>query len=198
VSGTAADPVAALAALRDEAESSIRAASGEGELARLRTLYLGRKAGRLTAILSAIPLLPPDQRRPVGLAANQVGVARRVAVVDAEGDRFVMIDPVILETEGRATAEEGCLSIPDIYGDVTRPERVVLEATDLDGNRYRRDATGLKARAIQHEIDHLDGILFVDHLSLIRRQMLLARWRREHKDDTGYTKEVQAESARTD
>ena len=139
-----------------------------------------------------------DASKGVGLAANQVGVARRVAVVDADGDRFVMIDPVILETEGRTTAEEGCLSIPDIYGDVARPERVVLEATDLDGTRYRRDATGLKARAIQHEIDHLDGILFLDHLSLIRRQMLLARWRREHKDDTGYTKEVQAESARTD
>jgi peptide deformylase len=139
-----------------------------------------------------------DASKGVGLAANQVGVARRVAVVDADGDRFVMIDPVILETEGRVTAEEGCLSIPDIYGDVARPERVVLEATDLEGNRYRRDATGLKARAIQHEIDHLDGILFLDHLSLIKRQMLLARWRREHKDDTGYTKEVQAESARTD
>ena len=139
-----------------------------------------------------------DASKGVGLAANQVGVARRVAVVDADGDRFVMIDPVILETEGRTTAEEGCLSIPDIYGDVARPERVVLEATDLDGTRYRRDATGLKARAIQHEIDHLDGILFLDHLSLIKRQMLLARWRREHKDDTGYTKEVQAESARTD
>jgi peptide deformylase len=139
-----------------------------------------------------------DASKGVGLAANQVGVARRVAVVDADGDRFVMIDPVILETEGRTVAEEGCLSIPDIYGDVARPERVVLEATDLEGNRYRRDATGLKARAIQHEIDHLDGILFLDHLSLIRRQMLLARWRREHKDDTGYTKEVQAESARTD
>ncbi len=139
-----------------------------------------------------------DASKGVGLAANQIGVARRVAVVDADGDRFVMIDPVILETEGRTTAEEGCLSIPDIYGDVARPERVVLEATDLDGARYRRDATGLKARAIQHEIDHLDGILFLDHLSLIRRQMLLARWRREHKDDTGYTKEVQAESARTD
>jgi peptide deformylase len=139
-----------------------------------------------------------DAARGVGLAANQVGVARRVAVVDADGDRFVMIDPVILESEGKATAEEGCLSIPEIYGDVARPERVVLEATDLEGNRYRRDAAGLKARAIQHEIDHLDGILFLDHLSLIRRQMLLARWRREHKDDTGYTKEVEPESASTD
>ena len=128
-----------------------------------------------------------DASKGVGLAANQVGVARRVAVVDADGDRFVMIDPVILETEGRTTAEEGCLSIPDIYGDVARPERVVLEATDLEGNRYRRDATGLKARAIQHEIDHVDGILFLDHLCLFKRQLLLARWRREHKDDTGYT-----------
>lgn len=139
-----------------------------------------------------------DAAKGVGLAANQVGVARRVAVVDAEGDRFVMIDPTILEAEGRATAEEGCLSIPDIYGDVTRPDRVVIEALDQGGSRYRKEATGLKARAIQHEIDHLDGILFLDHLSLIKRQMLLARWRREHKDDTGYTKEIQAASARSE
>jgi peptide deformylase len=136
-----------------------------------------------------------DAARGVGLAGNQVGVARRVAVVDADEDRFEMIDPVILESEGRAAAEEGCLSIPEIYGDVSRPERVVIEATDREGNRYRKEATGLKARAIQHEIDHLDGILFLDHLSLIKRQMLLARYRREHKDDTGYTKEVQPESA---
>ena len=136
-----------------------------------------------------------DASRGVGLAANQVGVARRVAVVDADGDRFEMIDPVIVEAEGRETAEEGCLSIPEIYGDVNRPERVVIEATDRHGTRYRKEATGLKARAIQHEIDHLDGILFLDHLSLIKRQMLLARYRREHKDDTGYTKEVQPESA---
>jgi peptide deformylase len=139
-----------------------------------------------------------DAARGVGLAANQVGVARRVAVVDADGDRFAMINPAIIEAEGRATAEEGCLSIPEIYGDVTRPERIILEALDVDGNRYRKEATGLKARAIQHEIDHLDGILFLDHLSLIRRQMLLARWRREHKDDTSFTKEVSAASARSE
>jgi peptide deformylase len=139
-----------------------------------------------------------DAAKGVGLAANQVGVARRVAVVDADGDRFAMIDPVIVETEGRSTAEEGCLSIPDVYGDVTRPERVVIEALDHEGNRYRREATGLKARAIQHEIDHLDGILFLDHLSLVRRQMLLARYRREHKDDTGHTKEVQPATARSE
>ncbi len=137
-----------------------------------------------------------DAAKGVGLAANQVGVASRVAVIDADGDRFAMIDPIILETDGSATAEEGCLSIPDIYGDVTRPDRVVVEALDEHGNRYRREAIGLKARAIQHEIDHLDGILFLDHLSLIKRQMLLARWRRERKDETGYLKEVVAEATR--
>jgi peptide deformylase len=139
-----------------------------------------------------------DAAKGLGLAANQVGVARRVAVVDVDGDRFAMIDPRIVESEGRATAEEGCLSIPEIYADVTRPDRVVIEALDPDGNLYRKDATGLKARAIQHEIDHLDGILFLDHLSLIKRQMLMAKWRREHKDDTGYTKEVSAAPARSE
>jgi peptide deformylase len=137
-----------------------------------------------------------DAAKGIGLAANQVGVPRRVAVVDVDGDRFAMIDPRILESEGGATAEEGCLSIPEIFADVTRPDRVVIEALDAEGNRYRKEATGLKARAIQHEIDHLDGILFLDHLSLIKRQMLLARWRREHKDDTGFTKE--AASARSE
>lgn len=139
-----------------------------------------------------------DAAKGVGLAANQIGVARRVAVVDADDDRFAMIDPEIVEADGRDTAEEGCLSIPEIYGDVSRPERVVIEATGRDGQRYRKEATGLKARAIQHEIDHLDGILFLDHLSLVKRQVLLARYKREHKDDTGFVKEVAAESARSE
>jgi len=139
-----------------------------------------------------------DAAKGVGLAANQIGAARRVAVVDADGDRFALIDPVIVEAEGRSVAEEGCLSVPEIYGDVSRPERVVLEATDQEGNRYRKEAAGLKARAIQHEVDHLDGILFLDHLSLVKRQMLLAKYRREHKDDSGYTKEVQGEAARSE
>ncbi|HEY4648068.1 MAG TPA: peptide deformylase [Gemmatimonadales bacterium] len=139
-----------------------------------------------------------DAAKGIGLAANQVGVARRVAVVDVDGDRFAMIDPHIVESEGRSTAEEGCLSIPEVYADVTRPDRVVIEALDLEGNLYRKEASGLKARAIQHEIDHLDGILFLDHLSLMKRQMLMAKWRREHKDDVGYIKEVSAAPARSE
>lgn len=121
--------------------------------------------------------------RGIGLAANQVGVARRIAVVEVDDDRLVLVDPVVLDAEGRDSAEEGCLSIPDVYAEVTRPERITLEATGLDGARYRREAGGLLARAIQHEIDHLDGVLFVDHLGPIKRKMLLARYRKEHRDD---------------
>jgi peptide deformylase len=125
----------------------------------------------------------------VGLAANQVGVARRIAVIDADGDRLVLINPVILEGEDRDTAEEGCLSVPDIYAEVTRPARITVEATDRDGNRYPREADGLLARAIQHEIDHLDGILFLDHLGPIKRKILIGKFKKEHKDGT-YIKEV--------
>jgi peptide deformylase len=138
-----------------------------------------------------------DAAKGVGLAANQVGVARRVAVIDAEGSRFALVNPVLLSAEGRSVAEEGCLSIPDIFGDVTRPERIVLEALDRDGRPFRLDAEGLVARAVQHEVDHLDGILFLDHLSLMRRRLLLARWKREH-GDAPTIKEVQPASAPTE
>jgi len=130
----------------------------------------------------------------VGLASNQVGAARRIAVVEAEGHSFAMINPVIVESSGRESAEEGCLSIPEIYGDVTRPERVVLEALGRDGQPFRLEAEGLVARAIQHEIDHLDGILFLDHLSPMRRRLLISRWKREH-DGEGYIKELKPDSA---
>jgi peptide deformylase len=137
-----------------------------------------------------------DAAGGVGLAANQVGVALRVAVVDAEGTRFAMVNPVVVQREGSATQEEGCLSIPDIFGDVTRPERVVLEALDREGQPFRLEAAGLTARAIQHEIDHLDGVLFLDHLGPIRRKMLLAKWKKEHKNDASYLKEVAAPPTR--
>jgi len=131
----------------------------------------------------------------VGLAANQVGDTRRVAVVDAQDRRLVLVNPVILQTEGREAAEEGCLSIPELYGDVTRPSRVVVEALDQDGRRVQIDADGLTARAIQHEIDHLDGILFIDHLSPLKRRSLVNRWKREHATDASYIREVRPASA---
>lgn len=132
----------------------------------------------------------------VGLAANQVGVARRVAVVETEDEKLVLINPVILDAEGRDTAEEGCLSIPKVYADVTRPEKVVLEATDREGNRYTKALDGLAARAVQHEIDHLDGILFVDHLGLLKRKRILSKWKKEHEGDS-FVSEVGPASAGT-
>ena len=126
----------------------------------------------------------------IGLAANQVGVARRVAVIDADGQRFAMINPRILEASAPETAEEGCLSIPDFYGDVRRPSKVTLEAIGQDGQPFRLEAQGLVARAIQHELDHLDGILFLEHLSSLKRAMFMKRWRKERKDEDGYIKDV--------
>jgi len=105
----------------------------------------------------------------VGLAANQVGIARRVAVVDVGEDDpppLVLVNPrIVTASDERETAEEGCLSIPDIYGEVERALSVTLEALDRDGRSYRTELSGFKARAVQHEIDHLDGVLFLDHLS---------------------------------
>ena len=135
----------------------------------------------------------------VGLASNQIGVPRRVAVVDVgeeDPPPLVLINPVILErSDEEETAEEGCLSIPEVFGDVERPARVVVEALDRDGRKYRVEAHGYKARAIQHEIDHLDGILFLDHLSAVKRNLLLSKWKKSRKGQTGYLKEVTPEPA---
>ena len=135
----------------------------------------------------------------VGLAANQIGIARRVAVVDVgeeDPGPLVLINPVILErSEEEETVEEGCLSIPEIFGDVERPARIVVEALDGDGRKFRVEAHGYKARAIQHEIDHLDGILFLDHLSAVKRNLLLSKWKKSRKGQTGYLKEVTPEPA---
>jgi peptide deformylase len=129
----------------------------------------------------------------IGLAANQVGVTRRVAVVEA-GDEphVVLIDPEIVEREGKIRGEEGCLSIPDIFGDVERSARIVVETTTLDGERARVEASDLVSRAIQHEIDHLDGVLFIDHLSPLKRRMLMKKWKKSRKGTPGYLKEVSA------
>jgi peptide deformylase len=120
----------------------------------------------------------------VGLAANQVGVAERVAVVDTgdDGARVVLINPVVTEKEGKDRNEEGCLSIPDIYGDVDRPMTITVETSTLDGQRESHSLTDLAARAVLHEIDHLNGVLFIDHVGPLKRRMLLKKWKKLRKD----------------
>jgi peptide deformylase len=119
----------------------------------------------------------------VGLAANQIGVTRRVAVINADGQTFAMINPRIVESSGRDSKEEGCLSIPDAFAEVARPERQVMEPLNEDGEPIRMDVSALAARAIQHELDHLDGVLFIDHLSPLKRQLLVSRWKKEHRNE---------------
>jgi len=127
----------------------------------------------------------------VGLAANQVGVARRIAVVETDAEHsYALINPVVVEQDGTDKDEEGCLSIPDIYGDVERSARVVVEAMDEHGTRRRIEGSGLLGRALQHEIDHLDGILFLDRIGPIKRRFLLRQWEKSRKGQTGYIKEL--------
>jgi peptide deformylase len=113
----------------------------------------------------------------VGLAANQVGVAKRVLVVDVPLDdekraQFALINPKISKRAGTETGEEGCLSIPGVWEDVTRARSIHVEALDEQGRAIQIEADGYLARALQHEVDHLDGVLFVDRLSALKRQFL--------------------------
>ncbi len=120
----------------------------------------------------------------VGLAAPQVGRSHRVFVVDVPEEegrgrmKRAFVNPVIQEKSGTVVAEEGCLSIPGIRADVKRSARVLVEARDETGMPFRLEADGLLARAIQHETDHLDGVLFVDRLSAINRKLLEGKLKR--------------------
>lgn len=118
----------------------------------------------------------------IGLAAPQVNELMRVFVVDPSGadrggEKLAMINPEILEIEGMTTFEEGCLSIPEVFADVKRPERIRVRYVDVEGNVREREFEDIMARVIQHENDHLDGTLFVDHLSPMRRSLLRKRLR---------------------
>ncbi len=112
------------------------------------------------------------QAKGVGLAAPQVGVNKRLVIVDVGEDPIVFINPSIEKATGKEIIEEGCLSVPGLREKVERPNRIVVEATDLEGNRFEMKAEGMLARAIQHEIDHIEGILFVDRISKARRFQL--------------------------
>jgi peptide deformylase len=106
----------------------------------------------------------------VGLAAPQIGVSKRVVVVKVGEVLVELVNPIILEQEGEAVAEEGCLSIPDVTGDVVRAAKVYVQGLNREGKKVDIHAEGLMARALQHEIDHLEGILFVDKAKKVYRK----------------------------
>ena len=143
-------------------------------------------AGEMERVRELVPLMFATMYRApgIGLAAPQVGVGLRFAVVDLMPDNkptpIALINPeVTARSQELATREEGCLSLPGQYADVTRPARVTVRYTDVEGARRQIEADGLLAACLQHEIDHLDGILFVDHLSALKRNMILRRLAKE-------------------
>lgn len=119
----------------------------------------------------------------VGLAAPQIGESLKVAVIIYEEKFYVLVNPVIKTRDGEQRDQEGCLSFPGIFEDVTRPYRVTVEAQDERGLRYTVEAEGFLARAMCHEIDHLNGKLMIDHLSPMKREMIKKKLLKMKKGD---------------
>ena len=123
----------------------------------------------------------------IGLAAVQIGVARRMLVIDVsrEGEEkqpLVFINPEIVTwSDDRSVYEEGCLSIPDYYAEVERPARVTVKHLDRDGKEQLTEAEGLLATCVQHEIDHLNGVLFIDYISRLKREMVIKKFTKAAK-----------------
>ena len=122
----------------------------------------------------------------IGLAAPQIGVTKRITVIDLSNkenpdDKIVLVNPEIVHKEGRQVAEEGCLSLPDVREKVSRAAKVKVRAQNLQGEWFEMEGTELLARAFQHEIDHLDGILFLWRLSALKRDLILRKIRKLQK-----------------
>jgi peptide deformylase len=124
-----------------------------------------------------------------GLAAQQVGIAKRLAVIDLSGgkdpaQKLVLVNPEIISHEGRLYETEGCLSFPDIMEKVVRSAKVRVRAQDLDGKWFEMDGDDLLSRCFQHEIDHLDGMLFIFRMSALKRDLVLRKIRKLQREGT--------------
>lgn len=134
------------------------------------------------------------EEQGVGLAATQVDVHKRLFVADCSEDQnepLVFIDPEITEAEGHFKNDEGCLSFPGVYAKVERAEKITVTALDKNGERFSRSAEGLLAICIQHEIDHLEGKLFVDYLSPLKRERIRKKLEKEQRLAEKYAAEAQ-------
>ena len=123
----------------------------------------------------------------IGLAAPQINIAKRLCIIDLSfkkdpAQKIVLINPEIIEKDGKQHEEEGCLSLPEIREKVNRAFQVKVRAQDVDGKWFEIEGTELLSRAFQHEIDHLNGILFIDHLSRLKRDLVVRRIRKMQKN----------------
>ena len=121
------------------------------------------------------------QAEGVGLAAPQVGILKKIVVIDTGENPIVLINPTVSEPEGSIIMEEACLSFPERSGQVDRPEKVKVTFTDLEGGRQTLECEGLLARAVCHEVDHLNGIVFINHLSALKRDLVKRKIRKRIK-----------------
>jgi len=168
---------------------------------------LRKTAKRVESVDDAVRQLAADlletmyAAKGVGLAATQVDIHRRVIVLDVSEERnqpMVFINPELLKAEGRGPGEEGCLSVPDVFDKVQRATHIRVRALGSDGEPFEMDADGLLAVCIQHEMDHLEGKLFVDYLSELKRQLIRKRLEKERKQRaTGRDSHASAHSAAT-
>jgi peptide deformylase len=151
---------------------------------------LRKKAAAVTVVDDALRQLADNMletmyaAKGVGLAATQVDVHKRMIVLDVSEERnrpLVLINPELLKLEGSAPAEEGCLSLPGIYDKLSRAVQIRVRALGRDGEPFEMDADGLLAVCIQHEMDHLEGKLFVDYLSELKRQLIRRRLTKERR-----------------
>ncbi len=117
----------------------------------------------------------------VGLAAQQIGVSLRLFVMDCAGIKLVAANPEIIFAEGEQGGEEGCLSVGKVHAELKRPNRAILQAQDIQGKTFEREASGLAARCFQHETDHCDGMLFIRRLSPVSRDIVTRRFRKMKK-----------------
>jgi len=152
---------------------------------------LKRIAAPVTEFTPAIKKLVDDMAETmddapgIGLAATQVDVHKRVIVIDVSTDKSdlkVFINPEILMADGEIVGEEGCLSVPTYYDNVTRAAHVVVRAQDAFGKPFELEATDLLAVCIQHEMDHLKGIVFVDHLSQLKQLRVKTKMKKRHRE----------------
>ena len=158
---------------------------------------LRKQAKKVSKVTTQLKTLVDDMvetmrdQRGVGLAANQVGSLQKVAVIETPdmGEPLVLINPEVMKAEGERQVEEGCLSVPGYRGLVNRSETVRVKAMGLDGKTYRLNANDLLAQALEHEIDHLNGILYIDHL--VSHESLYKITYHDHDDEEEFDDEAE-------
>ena len=138
--------------------------------------------GKLVRLIDDMFVTLHDSGMGIALAAPQVGVQKQIFVWDLEGERHIILNPEIVESDGEWVYDEGCLSIPGLYVEMARPKTVLMRGTGIDGETVEREADELEARMFQHELDHLNGVLMFDRMAPDQRKDAMSEYRRLQRE----------------